>query len=201
MGYAVIYGFVGVAGGHNAVDKTGGKAVSAADAVHNFKRRKRHSLMNAAVGIEHCGPVVYCCGFHCAQGGADSLEIGVHLNDFGKHFAVAVDIELFKICVIALYFKAEASGEILLIAYHNVYIFCYLLIYFLRLFLAADVFPEGRTVIEVVGNDCSVFFGCFNSLYNNLCGSFGKCSKNSAGVKPTNAELTENVLPVNITGL
>ena len=103
-------------------------------------------------------PVVDRCGYYATEGRRDYFEIGEGRHGVIDHCLETVRFEIRQRLVDSFDFVAQARGEIFFIADHNVDVLCDFTVYLLSFFDAADILPEGRAVIEVVGYDrASVF--------------------------------------------
>ena len=101
----------------------------------------------------------------------------------------------------ALDLEAEGGGEVLLVADHHVDILGDLAVHFLGLLEAADGLPEGRAVVQVVGDDGAVLLRGLDGLDGGLRGGLGEGREDAARVEPADAQLAEEVLPVEVAGL
>src|SRR5258706_4469647 len=101
----------------------------------------------------------------------------------------------------SLYRETQAGREILFVAEHNVDAFGDLFVHFQGALLAANAFPKGRAVVQIVRNDCAMFFGCSHSLDDQLWRGLAQRREDAPGVKPPDTELAENVVPIEIAGL
>ena len=101
----------------------------------------------------------------------------------------------------ALDLEAEGGGEVFFVADHHVDVLRDLAVYFLGLLEAADGLPEGRAVVQIVGDDGAVLLGDLDRFDGGLCGGFGKGCEDAARVEPADAERAEEVFPVEVAGL
>ena len=199
MSCTVVYSLLRITGSHEAIYEAGCEGVAAADTIHDLEALVIRCLVYLAVCPAECGPVVYGCSVNGTKRRCNCLEVRVGLYSLVDHLLVAVDIELLQRLVLALDLEAEASGEVFLVTDHNVNVLSNLLIYLLRLCLAADCGPHGRTVVEVIGNDGAILLRSLDRSDCGLGSLLRKSCIDSAGVEPANAELTEDVIEIKIS--
>ena len=196
---AVVDSLLRITGGHQAVNEAGSEGVAAADAVHDLKAVVFLGLIDLSVCPADGLPVVDSRGADRAERGRDALEVRIGLSCRVDHLLVAFDVELFEILVISFDLEAEAGSEIFLIADHDVDIFCHFLIDFLSLLQTADRAPHGRTIVQVVGDDCAVLLCSLAGSNDGLAGLLGESSVDAAGVQPSDTEFTEDIVKIEIS--
>src|SRR6266403_5354813 len=95
-------------------------------------------------------------------------------------------------------FVAESGGEIFFVAEHYVDVRGDAAVYFLRLFFAAERFPERGAIVEIVGDDYAVALSGLHGFDGDFRRGGGKRCENATGVKPARALLTEDLIPVDL---
>ena len=201
MGGAVVHGLLGVVVLEEAEDQAGGEAVAAADAVEDLEFRELDAVVELAVVPADGAPVVLRGGDHAAERGRGDLEVRELLHGLGDHVLEGLGLDVGDVVVDALDLEAEGGGEVLLVADHHVDILGDLAVHFLGLLEAADGLPEGRAVVQVVGDDGAVLLRGLDGLDGGLRGGLGEGREDAARVEPADAELAEEVLPVEVAGL
>ena len=194
----VVDGLFGIARGHEAVDEARGERIAAADAVHDFQSVVVLGFVDFAVRPAQGAPVVDRGGLDGAQGRGDDLEVRVGLGGFVDHLLVAFDVQFLQVGVVAFDFEAQAGREVFFVADHDIDVLRDFLVDFLRLGLAADGAPHGRTVVEVIGHDGAVFLGGLDGRYDGFTGLFGQGRVNAARMEPADAQFAEDVIKVEI---
>jgi len=114
------------------------------------------------------------------------------------HLLVSVNVQLLEAGVLTFDLETQAGGEIFFVADHDIDVLSDFLIDFLALFKAADCGPHRRAVVQVIGNNRTVFLRGLDRFNNGLAGLLGESSVNAAGVQPAYAELAENMLEIQI---
>src|SRR5215472_3344185 len=97
-------------------------------------------------------------------------------------------------------FQAQACGEVLLVADHDVDVFCDLGIYLLGFLWSPDALPERRPIVQVIGNDRAVLFSGRNSFHEKARRCLAKSGEDAARVEPAHAEIAEDVVPIKGAG-
>src|SRR5439155_9608381 len=106
-----------------------------------------------------------------------------------------------QVFVRALDLKAEAGGEVLLVADHHVHVPGDLAVDLLRLLLPADRFPQRGPIIEVIGNQRAVLLGLLHRLEGQPRRGIAEGGEDATGMQPARAELTEDMVPIEVPGL
>src|SRR5207247_2404503 len=75
------------------------------------------------------------------------------------------------------------------------------LVDFLGALLAADALPKRGAIIEVIGNQRAVLPGFLDAFNHELRCGVTESGEDSAGVKPADPHFSEDLVPVEITGL
>src|SRR5437588_8134125 len=96
---------------------------------------------------------------------------------------------------------AERGGEILLISQHDIHIGCDAAIDFLSLFLSSIRFPQGCTIVQVVGNNSAVSLCSLHGFQSDIGSCGGKGTEYPAGVEPARTRLSKNCIPIDVAGL
>ena len=200
MRYAAVDGILRLSLGHKSVDKSRSERIASAHAVEYLERIELHALIELTVRPADGAPIVDGSCLDGSERSRNHLEIRINLDGVLYHFAIAFDIELLESRVVTLDLKTETGGEVLLVAYHDVDIFCDFAVDLPSLFKSAYALPERGTVVEVIGDDGAVFLGLFDCGYNGLCARLGESGKDSARVQPADSQFAENIIPVNILG-
>ena len=129
------------------------------------------------------------------------LEIRIFLHGGFDHRLECVGFDVAQVVVRAFDFKAEARGEILLVADHHVHILRDFAVHFLRFLQAADGFPERRAIVQIVADDDAVLLRRLHRFDGECGGGFRQRGKNAAGVQPARANFAENMIPIEIARL
>src|SRR5713101_4404809 len=95
-------------------------------------------------------------------------------------------------------FVAESGGEVFFVAEHYVYVRGDAAVHFLGLLFAAERFPEGGAIVEIVGDDDTMALGGLHGFDGDFRRGGGQRAENAAGVKPTGALLAEDLIPIDI---
>jgi hypothetical protein len=156
---------------------------------------------STSAGPANGRPVVDRGGLHRAQGGRDHLKVGELGRDRADHLLEVRRVERGKVFVGAFDVKAEAGGEVLLVADQHVDVLHQATVDFLGLFLPAEVLPQAGAVVEVVGDDRAVLFGGDHGLLDHVRRGFGEAGVDSARVEPARAIAAEDPLPVDVAAL
>ena len=101
----------------------------------------------------------------------------------------------------ALDLEAQAGREVFLVADHHIHVPGDFPVHGLRLFEAADGFPQGGAIIQIVADDDAMLFGGGDGLEGQGGGGFRQRGKNAAGVQPARADFSEDMIPVEVTRL
>ena len=201
MGGAVIDGEGGIVEFHEAVDEAGGETVASADAVENLQAVPLDGLVEFAVCPKNCAPVVDGCGFDGAERRRDGFEIRIGRDDLLDHFLEAFDGKRRELFVCSRDFEAQTGREVLFISEHDIDVLGDFAVDFLRTFFSADGLPQRRTVIQVVTRHCAILFCGFKCFDHNAWRRVGKGGENAARMEPADAELTEDIIPVDVARL
>ena len=193
---AIVYRALRILRRHQAVNKARGKRVAAADAVEDFQIIVLLRQVNFAIAPAHCAPVVSRCGLHGPKRRRHGLEVGICLCGLAHHSLVALEVQRFEVLVVSFDFEAKTGCKVLLVSDHNVNILRDLAVDLLRPRLAADGFPHGRPVVEVIGDDRPVFLRGFDGLNDGFVRLFGNCGVNAAGMEPAHAKGPENIVKI-----
>src|ERR1700687_6062553 len=94
--------------------------------------------------------------------------------------------------------KAQCSGEILLVAQHHVDERCQAAVYFLRLRFPSNRLPERCSVVQIVRDHSAGSLGGFHGFLGDKRRGLGESAEDSAGVKPADAILGEDLIPVDL---
>src|SRR5262249_1870407 len=97
--------------------------------------------------------------------------------------------------------KPERRGEVLFVSQHHIHIGSDAAVHFLRFGLSADSFPKRPAIIQIVRNHSAGLFRRLHRLTSNPRCGIRKRAKNSSGVEPARAIFSENLLPINFSGL
>src|SRR5262245_40165988 len=92
--------------------------------------------------------------------------------------------------------QTQASRKVLFVSEDNIDLLNYLAVDLLSSGQAAVSAPKGRAVVQVVGNDGAVRFGCMDSFQCQICRGIAERGENAAGMEPTRAQFTEQLLPI-----
>ena len=198
VGSAVFDRERGIALFQEAVDKAGGEAVAAADAVEDLEAVALLRLVELAVAPDDRAPVVDRGGADGAEGGGGGLEVRVDGDGAFDHLAEVGGIDGADVRVEALDLESEAGGEVLLVADHHVHVLRDLAVDLAGAFLAADRLPQGRTVVEVVAGHGAVFLGGLQRLDHDAGRGVGERGEDAARVEPAAAELAEDHVEVDV---
>src|SRR6185312_14809864 len=124
-------------------------------------------LIKLAVTIADRAPVVSGCGIGFAERRGDHIE-RIVFDDLPDHLLESIDFKIGKIGVDSGDFISQRGGKIFFVADHHIYVWRNAAVYFLCLLLPAESFPKRGAIVEVVGNDSSVFSGSLHSLESNI---------------------------------
>lgn len=196
----VFDGFLGVVEFEEAELESGGEGVATADAVEDFEAVVFAGFVEVAVVPEDGGPVVDGGGDDAAEGSCGDFEVGEFGDGGFDHFFECSGFDFGDVVIDALDFEAEGCGEVLFVADHDIDVSGDFAVHFAGFFEAADGFPEGWSVVEVVGDDGAVFVGGFDGLDGEFGGGLGEGGVDAAGVEPADAEFSEDVVPVDVAG-
>src|ERR1700719_907609 len=97
--------------------------------------------------------------------------------------------------------KAQCSGEIFLVAQHYIDERRQAAVYFLRFRLSSNRLPERRTIVQIIGNHSAGPLGGFHGFLGDERRGLGESTEDSAGMKPADAILREDLNPVNLARL
>ena len=97
--------------------------------------------------------------------------------------------------------EAQAGGEVLLVADHDIDVAGERAVDLARAVLPADGLPEPGPVVEVVRDDGAVARGRSDRLLDDVGRGLGERGEDAAGVEPAHAERAEEVVPVDVAGL
>src|SRR5215467_14273423 len=176
--------------GEESVDEAGSERVPAAHPIIDLEILPRRGLVELAVHVNHRSPVVVGRGGGEPKGRGHDRD-GKLARDFGGHGLEALRVQM------AAALEAERGREVLLIADHYVHQRRDAPIHGLRPRVSADGLPQGRAIVEVVGNDDAVTLGGPDGFENHLHRGGGKTGEDSAGVEPPGA-LAEDRVPIHV---
>ena len=200
MGYAAAEGPVDGFAGEQAVEEAGGEAVSAADAVVDVDFALGD--VDDLIFVEGDGaPGVAAGGGGGSEGAGDEFEVGIEGGDFAEHVFVGSDGQLREILSHAFELDAQHGGEVFFVAEEDVDFADEVAVNLLSFGFAADGFPEGVAVVEVVGDDGSGGAGGVHCFCGYLGGGGGEGGEDSAGVQGLRAVFrAEDGCPIKVAG-
>ena len=180
------------------VDQPRGERISAAHAVEDLQARPRHGLVEASVRPADRAPVVARRAADRAQRRGHRDEVRIRVADPGHHLSEATRVELGQVLVDALDREAEGGAEVLLVAEHHVDERGQRAIHLAGAFLPADGLPQGRPVVEVVGDDGAVPAGGRHRLRGDVRRRLAERREDAAAVEPAGAFAGEDLVPVDV---
>ena len=119
MRCADVNSFLRIVTFEEAVCETRGEAVAATDAVFDEQAVEAWALIELVFfsPVHDCGPVVFVCVEHFAEGCADDFKVGIIFGDLADHFFVVFDWKIFKIFIFGTFdFVAEDFLEVFFVA-------------------------------------------------------------------------------------
>ena len=146
-------------------------------------------------------PIVLGGGNHPAQGGRGDFEIRELFDGFADHVLEGLGFDVRKAVVGTFDFEAERSREVFFVTDHYVHVLGDLAVDLLGFLEAADGLPERRAIIQIVRNDGAMLLGGFHGLDGHLGRRLGEGREDASRVEPADAQRTEEVFPVEVTGL
>src|SRR5215471_983093 len=139
--------------GEKSIQQTRRKGVAAAHTVKDFQILSCGGFVKLAGAVRGYGtPVVAAGGVSAAQGYGDQRNVGEGLANRLHHGPETGRIELVQIFVHTRHRKSERYRKVLLVADEHIHQGCQPAVHFLRFAFPADGLPEGRAIIQVVGN-------------------------------------------------
>ena len=158
-----------------------------------------HGLVELPVIPADRAPVIDRGGLDRTECGRAGLEVRIGLERLADHLLESVDRKLAQILVDTFDFETEAGREILLIADHDIHKPGQTAVDRPASLFSAVGFPEGGTVVQVIGDDGPVFAGRGHRLLKNLGGCLGEGRIDTAGMEPAHPAAAEEILPIDIT--
>ncbi len=198
MGRAEFHGMLGIAVRHQPVDEARGEAVPAADPVPYLEPGVFLGRINFSVGPAEGGPVIAGSRMHGAETGAHHLEVREFFHSFLNHLPVALQRQRLPILLLPFDPEAQAVREVVLIAQHHIHIFGNFPVYLPGMGIAAVGRPEGRAVIQVVGNNSAIFLRGLDGLHHGFRGLGREPRIHPAGMEPANAQRTEEIVKIEV---
>src|SRR5260370_1607774 len=184
-----------------SINQAGRKGVAATNAVVDVQIFASSRLVESAIVIADCYPVVHggCPGI--AQSRGDDRELGKILHHFFDHSLEIFRIKFGMLLIDTGHLIAESGSEVFFVSEHHIDKRSKTPIDFLGFGFSANRFPQRRTIVQIIGNAGACTLRRFHCLLSDERSSVRKRTINSAGVKPARSVLAENFLPVDFAGL
>src|SRR4051812_10474182 len=184
-----------------SVRQTRSKAIAATNAIIDLEVLALHALKELTLVVEDGTPIVERRGSRLPQRGCGDLEVREVRASSLDHPLEAIGLDLREMFIGTLDVEAEACGEVLFVADHDVDVLRDVAVHALCAFLAALAFPQGCAVVQIIGDHGTVLLRHFDRFDNCLSGIRCQCCKDSTCMEPAHTFLSENLLPVHLTGL
>src|SRR5579863_6242360 len=162
--------------GEKTIDQAGSEGISAAHAIINLQIVSARGFVEFAVAVTDGAPVIPCGAGGFAQRRRHDLERKVLENDF-DHGLEVFGGEVGEFVAHSLHVVTESGGKVFFVAEHDVNVACELAIYLLRLLFAAVGLPKRIAIVEIVGNDDTIFTCGAHRLHGNGRGRVRKGAK------------------------
>src|SRR6266851_875406 len=152
-----------------SVNQPGSKGIAPSDAVENFKVFAASCLVELAVAIAYRAPIIQSRSLSFPERGGHNLE-RIIFHDLRDHLLKTLNFKRGVMLIHSRHVVAERRRKISFIPEHHVDVRCNAAVDVLRLFVAAVRLPQGRAVVQVVGNDGAVPPRCLHGFQGNFRG-------------------------------
>ena len=165
---AEVEGGLWVASVEEAVDETGGEAITAADAIDDIEF-DGFGLVGFAFHPKHGAPGVAVGGVDFAESGGDGFDVGKFAGDFFHHAEEGGGVE-FGVGFDVLAFESETFLEVFFVTDEDINVFDDAIECFLGFVESTADLPEFGAVVEVEGGDSAGGFGGLHGFDDEFWG-------------------------------
>src|SRR5262249_48292515 len=145
-----------------SVNQSAGETVASANSIQNLHVLAIRRFIKFPARPTNHPPIISIRRLYRAKRRSRDLKIWISLHGLLNDAFKRRDIDLGEMLIRSLNLETEARGKILFVANHYIHIFRNFSVHFLSALLAADAFPKGWPIIQVVRHNRAMLAGSLN---------------------------------------